>query len=939
MHNGLTNGNYSNSIQNGYNGSSPIPPTFLPPTSDLENVHRASPPVSSVNIKTNASSRWIAPQFLHDIVDRNELIFRRVRGILNKLTPEKFDKLSRNLLNIGIDCKTILKGIIILIFEKAIDEPKYCGIYAQLCQKLSHEAPNFDDPSTKSNTFLRLLLSKCQEEFETRSKASSAFDRKDEPLSQIEQHAKEVAKRKMLGNLKFIGELGKFELLQEAILHKCIQQMLAKKKRTSLADMAEDIECLCQIVSTVGKRLDTPKAKNIMDQYFDRMETLSKSLELPSRIRFMLQDVIELRFQNWQPRRMLMENGPRSVTQMRWEMMGPMVPPPYPFFPPDMTTPHGMPPMMPGMAPWFSDAMYSGGMPPPGGNLPNPADDHTDIFGKTVNKVPAPSKPTPISRPPPQAKPDLFEPHYLKSKNSSNASSKPLPHATNGISSPRSRFGAPDEEKEVPKPKPPINKNNPWNIDPFVPHYNKPAVSMLSINNEQAAKNEKNSAPPLKTSPQTMRAYNLPSSNNKPAPKKNGEISLRPTSFLNKKEEKPKTMFAKSEELPAKMQQFTNLTINDKTTKSNKKTALTKNDIDQKICEVVKEGKSEEDIDAVCGALQSLCTNIKYSKMVAKQLIYFGANSAEGDWDFIGTIFIECISRSILSVETTVNAFTILFDDSKVMETDSGKEFVAKFSAMFVIHDMLTFNKVIDHFQDGHQYPTALIFLQRLHEQKGEEWLKEFLREANVDLMIIFPKESRSDGQLMSVAQEKNLTFIFPHLCLKEDLLALMRQGDTEESLVQWIKDNVVGKVTGKLLIHMAVSSTVSMATEETLLKTDPTQKPEKEIQETEKEMIDRLQNLLKEHIGSTSDAQLEAIYALQIYCHEKHFPKEMLLRLFIIFYNTELVDEDVFLQWKEDINETYPGKGKSLFQVNNWLQWLETADEEEDEEGEDEEA
>jgi len=937
----LTNGNYPNTIQNGYNGSSPLPSKFLPPTSDFENVQRQSPPVSSVNIKTNASSRWIAPQFLHDIVDRNELIFRRVRGILNKLTPEKFDKLSRNLLNIGIDCKTILKGIIILIFEKAIDEPKYCGIYAQLCQKLSHEAPNFDDPSTKSNTFLRLLLSKCQEEFETRSKASSAFDRKDEPLSQAEQHAKEVAKRKMLGNLKFIGELGKFELLQEAILHKCIQQMLAKKKRTSLADMAEDIECLCQIVSTVGKRLDTPKAKNIMDQYFDRMETLSKSPELPSRIRFMLQDVIELRVQNWQPRRTQVDNGPRSVSQMRWEMMGPMVPPPYPFFPPDMTPPHGMPPMIPGMAPWFSDQMYPGGMPP-SGNLPNPADDHTDIFGKPVNKVPAPSKPTPIARPPPQAKPDLFEPHYLKSKNSSGSSaSKPLSATTNGITTTRpNKFGAPDDEKEVPKPKPPINKNNPWNIDPFVPHYNKPAVSMLSINNEQAAKNERTSTPPMKTSPQTMRAYNLPSSNssnNKQPTKKNGEISLRPSSFLNKKEEKPKTIFAKSEELPAKMQHFTNLTINDKTTKSNKKTALSKNDIDNKIAEVVKQCKNENDVDMVCGALQSLITNIKYSKMVAKQLMYFGANSMEGDWNFIGTIFIECVGRSVLSVETTVNAFTLLFDDSKVMDADSGKEFVAKFAAMFVIHDMLSFSKVIDHFHDGHNYPTALIFLERLLEEKGEDWLKELLKNAKVDLMVIFPKDSRSDGQLMSVAQEKNLTFIFPHLCLKEDLLGLMRQGETEETLIQWVKENVVEKVTNKLLIHMIVCSTVSMATLETLQKTDPTQKPEKEIQEMEKEFIGKFKNFLKEFIGSSSSSQLEAIYALQIFCHEKQFPKEMLLRLFIIFYNTELVDEDVFLQWKEDINETYPGKGKSLFQVNNWLQWLETADEEEDEAEEEE--
>ena len=43
--------------------------------------------------------------------DVNIIYFR----ILNKLTPENFDKLSYSLLNIGIDNKTILKGIIILV--------------------------------------------------------------------------------------------------------------------------------------------------------------------------------------------------------------------------------------------------------------------------------------------------------------------------------------------------------------------------------------------------------------------------------------------------------------------------------------------------------------------------------------------------------------------------------------------------------------------------------------------------------------------------------------------------------------------------------------------------------------------------------------------------------------------------------------------------------
>lgn len=878
------------------------------------------------------------------------MIFRRVRGILNKLTPEKFDKLSQALTNIGIDCKTILKGIIILIFEKAIDEPKYCEIYARLCQKLSQDAPNFDEPETKSNTFLRLLLNKCQDEFETRSKASSAFDRKDEPLTPVEQHAKEVAKRKMLGNLKFIGELGKFELLQEAILHKCIQQLLAKKKRTSLSDMAEDIECLCQIVSTVGKRLDTPKAKNIMDQYFDRIDMLSKSEELPSRIRFMLQDVIDLRAQNWQPRRNQMENGPRSVTEMRWEMMGPsMMQPPYPYLAAGST-----PPNMPGAIPyssgsgsgspsmtnWFSEPTFTGGISssPSEAAIMNPVDDHTDIFGRAINRTPALPKTTPIARPPPQAKPDLFEPHYLKAKNNptSTAAKNGFPTSTTVSTAAIKKFGAAataEEEKEPPKAKPPINKSNPWNIDPFVPHYNKPAVSMVSINNEQAAKNERSMSPSVKTSPQSMRAYNLASSSNKPAPKMKDEISLRPASFL-KKEEKPKTLFAKNEELPPKMQHFTNLTINDKTTKSNsKKTALTKNDIDKKIVEVFGQCKETSDADAVCGALQSLCTNMKYSKMVAKQLMYFGANSAKEDWDFIGTIFIECIERSILSVDTTVNAFTLLLDDMKVMDADSGKEFVAKFAAMFVTNEMLAFSKMIDHFLDGNQYPTVLLFLEKLHETKNREWLIEILKTSKVDLALTFPKDSRSDSQLMAITQEKNLSFVFPHLCLKEDLLGLMRAGEEETMLIQWVRDNVIDIVDDKLLIHIVVFATVSMATEGTLKSAeDVSAKPEKEVQEAEKDFLGGFKTFLKEFVGSASGSQLEAIYCLQIYCHDNQFPKEMLLRLFIIFYNMELVEEDVFLQWKEDINETYPGKGKALFQVNNWLQWLETADEEEDE-------
>ena len=37
------------------------------------------------------------------------------------------------------------------VYEKAIDEAKYCSLYAQLCLRLRHDVPNFDDPVKKTN--------------------------------------------------------------------------------------------------------------------------------------------------------------------------------------------------------------------------------------------------------------------------------------------------------------------------------------------------------------------------------------------------------------------------------------------------------------------------------------------------------------------------------------------------------------------------------------------------------------------------------------------------------------------------------------------------------------------------------------------------------------------------------------------------------------------
>ena len=43
-----------------------------------------------------------------------------------------------------------------------------------------------------------------------------------------------------------------------------------------------------------------------------------------------------------------------------------------------------------------------------------------------------------------------------------------------------------------------------------------------------------------------------------------------------------------------------------------------------------------------------------------------------------------------------------------------------------------------------------------------------------------------------------------------------------------------------------------------------------------------------------------------------------MLLRLFMYMYDLEVIEEEAYLRWKEEVNDEYPGKGKSLFQVGS---------------------
>ncbi|CAL0329515.1 unnamed protein product [Lupinus luteus] len=247
------------------------------------------------------------------ISDEEQAKQRQLKAILNKLTPQNFDRLFEQVKAVNIDNAVTLTGVISQIFEKALTEPTFCEMYANFCSHLASALPDFSEDNEKI-TFKRLLLNKCQEEFERGEKEQEEANKVDEgEVKQSDEEREErrvKARRRMLGNIRLIGELYKKRMLTERIMHECIKKLLGQYQDPD----EEDIEALCKLMSTIGEMIDHPKAKVHMDAYFDRMKVFSNNMNLSSRVRFMLKDSIDLRKNKWQQRRKV--EGPKKIEEV-----------------------------------------------------------------------------------------------------------------------------------------------------------------------------------------------------------------------------------------------------------------------------------------------------------------------------------------------------------------------------------------------------------------------------------------------------------------------------------------------------------------------------------------------------------------------------------------------------------------------------------------------
>nr|XP_061819394.1 eukaryotic translation initiation factor 4 gamma 2-like [Nerophis lumbriciformis] len=830
---------------------------------------------------------------------QHDAIFRKVRGILNKLTPEKFDKLCLELLNVGVDSKLVLKGIILLIVDKALEEPKYSQLYAQLCLRLAEDAPNFEDPTTETpatkkqnTTFRRLLISKLQDEFENRARNVEVFDKHDGPLTSEEEEQRAIAKIKMLGNIKFIGELGKLHLIHESILHKCIKTLLEKKKRVQLKDMGEDLECLCQIMKTIGPKLDHERARSLMNQYFGRMKALTSNKELPARIRFLLQNTVELRENNWVPRKAYVDNGPKTINQVRQDAvkdLGVFIPPSSDGSRTDFFMDSS----------FLENTFLQGRLRFDKETLGGLADMFGQMPGIGIGTGPG-----------------VIQDHYSPTmgRHRSNPFNGHIA-ISNGSHQPQFDAGS------KPYVKPMQGQGS-----PVFSHKQNGSVQMQSKDmGPRFSKKGKLNADEISLRP--AQSFIL----SKKVPKLQPQMTMMPPSAQGSlMGQSPPQLGLKTNPPP----------IQEKPAKPNKKLPPTKEELHKMTETLVADYMNSKNISEALAAVKEMRAPKHLLSEMLNKIVVDSLSRSDDDKELVSTLIHELCTESLVTSENVLQAFISVLDQCPKIEEEIPlvKSYLAQFAARAVVADLISITDLAHQLENGAYFPLFLLCLQQMAKLKDREWLIDLFQKSTVNMQKMLPEMDQNKDRMLEILEGKGLGFLFPLMKLEKELLKQIKVDPSPQSIYKWIKDNISLKLhTDKGFVNILTTSFLQYIAYEINPDDDEEQlaSPSKEQLDEEKQLLLSFKPVMQKFLHEHIELQVSALYALQVHCNAKHFPKGMLLRYFAYFYDMEIIEEEAFLTWKEDVTQEYPGKGKALFHVNQWLTWLETAEEEESEEEE----
>jgi len=221
--------------------------------------------------------------------ETTEEIVAKTRLILNKVSWTTLDRMTDQFMETAqIETNEDVRKVVIhLLIQKSQREHHFGPLYANLCAIIAK----------KFKPFKKELLTQCQHEFDQNTaekiaEATKGMTDKDE----IEYHTL-LIRKEYLGHMKFLGELYKRDVVKLAIMTYCLDELLKEEENE------DSIECFAELMTTMGAKLDGHAKKNNKPFDWDRVVALRKSNKISNRIKFLLQDLLDLKNNDWVSRR------------------------------------------------------------------------------------------------------------------------------------------------------------------------------------------------------------------------------------------------------------------------------------------------------------------------------------------------------------------------------------------------------------------------------------------------------------------------------------------------------------------------------------------------------------------------------------------------------------------------------------------------------------
>ncbi|GMS83758.1 hypothetical protein PENTCL1PPCAC_5933 [Pristionchus entomophagus] len=292
---------------------------------------------------------------------RKKLLLKTIRSLFNKITPTTKDALIGEFLRHDVYKSDCLNDVISIIFDKAVEEPKFCPLYSNICNiqvaeelKLNNNVSNFRNAILvrAQETFTNKTLDEFIEQKQAEIEAET--DEKKKKEKQIELlEAQSKFRRRKFGNITFIGQLYLNNLISVRIILYCVVDLLKSVSKNAEGNLPTDepdeesIDCAVRLLDTIGKRLQedankqaaeskaaaaaaanpgkktiarTPAKAAPAQQAFPidmTFQTLEGAMGMvSSRIKFMILNLVELRKNGWVPRKTA-DAGPKKLDDIK----------------------------------------------------------------------------------------------------------------------------------------------------------------------------------------------------------------------------------------------------------------------------------------------------------------------------------------------------------------------------------------------------------------------------------------------------------------------------------------------------------------------------------------------------------------------------------------------------------------------------------------------